>query len=48
MIFIDKGSDSVTYFGGEIAVLSVDLDKINLDDVNLMKMILKLLFMPDA
>ena len=34
MIFIDKGSDSVTYFGGEIAVLSVDLDKINLDDVN--------------
>ena len=34
MIFIDKGSDSVTYFCGEIAVLSVYLDKINLDDVN--------------
>ena len=34
-------------FGGEIDILNVDLDKINPEYVNLMKMILKLLFMSD-
>ena len=34
-------------FGGEIGILNVDLDKINPEYVNLMKMILKILFMSD-
>ena len=37
----------VKLFGGEMGILSVDLDKINHDEKKLMKMILKLLFMSD-
>ena len=34
IIFINEVSISVTFFGGEMSILSVYLDKINLDDVN--------------
>ena len=34
ILFFDEDSNSVTSFGGEIGILSVDLDRINLDDVN--------------
>ena len=35
------------HFGGEMGILSIDLDKINLMMLILMKMILKLLLMSD-
>ena len=44
--FFNENSD-VTFSKDEMGVLSVVLNNINLDDVNLMKMILKLLFMSD-
>ena len=34
ILFFDEDCNSVTSFGGEIGILSVDLDRINLDDVN--------------
>ena len=34
IIFMNKDSNNITFFGGDIGVLSVDLDKIYLDDVN--------------
>ena len=34
IIFINEGSNNVKFFGGEIGILSVDLDKTNLNDVN--------------
>ena len=45
--FITEGCNSVLFFGGQTVILSVDLYKTNLNDVNLMKMILKVLFMSD-
>ena len=45
--FFNENSD-VTFFKDEMGILSVVLNNINLDDVNLMKMILKLLFMSDV
>ena len=47
IIFVNEDSNHVTFFGGEMSILSVDLDKINLDMLIMMKMILKLLFMSD-
>ena len=34
MNVINEGFNNVTFFGGEMGILSVDLDKINLFDVN--------------
>ena len=34
MNFVNEGFNNVTFFGGEMGILSVDLDKINLFDVN--------------
>ena len=31
---LNEDSNNLTFFGDEIGILSVDLDKINLDDVN--------------
>ena len=45
--FFNENSD-VTFSKDEMGILSVVLNNINLDDVNLMKMILKLLFMSDV
>ena len=45
--FITEGCNSVLFFGGQMVILSVDLYKTNLNDVNLMKMILKVLLMSD-
>ena len=47
IIFVNEDSNYVTFFGGEMSILSVDLDKINLDMLIMMKIILKLLFMSD-
>ena len=33
IIFINKGSNNLKFFGGEMVTLSVDLGKNNLDDV---------------
>ena len=33
-IFINEDSNNVTSFGGEMGILRVDLDKINLGDLN--------------
>ena len=35
VIFINEGSNNVKFFGGEIGILSVDLDKTNLNDVSI-------------
>ena len=45
IMFITEDSKHVTIFGSKMGIFSVYLDKINLADVNLMKMMLKLLFM---
>ena len=34
IIFINEDSNNVTFFGGEMGILSVDLAKINLDEYN--------------
>ena len=34
IILINEHSNNVTFFGGEMGILSVDLDKINLGDIN--------------
>ena len=34
IIFINEDFNNVTFFGGEMSILRVDLYKINLDDVN--------------
>ena len=47
MLFFNGDSVSVTFFGDELGILSVDINNINLDDVSFLKMILKLLFMSD-
>ena len=44
-IFINEDTNNVTFFGGEMGILSIDQEKINLHMLILMKMILKLLFM---
>ena len=41
----DEDSGNVTFSSDEIGILSVDLNNAKLDDANLMKMILRLLFM---
>ena len=48
MLFSDEDFSKVTFSANEMDVLSVDLNKINLDDDNnFIKMILKLLFLSD-
>ena len=48
MLFSDEDFSNVTFSANEMGVLSVDLNKINLDDDNnFLKMILKLLFLSD-
>ena len=42
MNFINEGFNNVTFLGGEMGILSVDLDKINLSMLILMNMILKM------
>ena len=44
ILFFDEDSNSVTSFGGEIGILSVDLIELILMMLIFMKMILKLLF----
>ena len=34
ILFFDEDSNNVIFFGGDMGILSVDLDEINLDDVN--------------
>ena len=34
IIFINEGPKNVTFFGGEMVILSVDFDENNLDEVN--------------
>ena len=45
--FFDEDSGNVTFSSDELGVLSIDLNNNNLDDINLMKMILKPLFMSE-
>ena len=48
MLFSDEDFSKFTFSANEMGVLSVDLNKINLDDDNnFIKMILKLLFLSD-
>ena len=47
ILFFKEDFSNITFFGGEMDIFSVDLDKINLDDVNFYEDIPKLLFMSD-
>ena len=47
ILFFDGDSGNVTFSNDEMSILSVDLNIINLDEANFLKMILKLSFMSD-
>ena len=47
ILFFDGDSGNVTFSSDEMSILSVDLNIINLDETNFLKMILKLSFMLD-
>ena len=47
ILFFDGDSGNVTFSSDEMSILSVDLNIINLDEANFLKMILKLSFMLD-
>ena len=47
IVFFNEDSCNVTFSSDNMGILHTDLNKINLDDANLLKMILKLLLMSD-
>ena len=47
IVFFNEDSCNVTFSSDNMGILHADLNKINLDDANLLKMILKLLLMSD-
>ena len=47
IVFFNEDSCNVTFSSDYMGILHADLNKINLDDANLLKMILKLLLMSD-
>ena len=48
LLFFDRDSGNVTFSSHKMSILSVDLNIINLDEDNFLKMILKLSFMSDS
>ena len=47
IVFFNEDSCNVIFSSDNMGILNADLNKINLDDANLLKMILKLLLMSD-